>query len=297
MISGYGQDNLILRRSKLPNFIPIIPYYEHGWSIADNLIPSYKNSHGTFHLSWNNRMKKKFEKEKIKKKVFIMGSPFIFYKEKYDIKKKRNKNTIFFLAHSTPLINSDTTIEQIDKNLRNLPDFFKPIDICCHIYDYKKFKNMEKLGYKVFSPGNVFDNNYPKKFYEIISNYTLSISNQLGSYTLYSVNLDIPFFLIGQSPTFNNFGGDKNVAKNYSVSNYKFAKEISPMFNKFYEKVTLDQKNLVENELGINSRISSKELRRVLIDSLKSSMSSRQDFISLLKSFIKPINFHIKKHL
>ena len=85
MISGYGQENLILRRSKLPNFIPIIPYYEHGWSIADKLIPSYKNSYGTFHLSWNNRMKKKFDEEKIKKKVYIMGSPFIFYKERYDI--------------------------------------------------------------------------------------------------------------------------------------------------------------------------------------------------------------------
>ena len=33
-----------------------------------------------------------------KKECYIIGAPFLFYKEKYQIKKKNKKNTLFFLV-------------------------------------------------------------------------------------------------------------------------------------------------------------------------------------------------------
>tara|TARA_A100001234_G_scaffold209193_1_gene207828 strand:+ start:572 stop:1456 length:885 start_codon:yes stop_codon:yes gene_type:complete len=294
MISGYGQDNLILERAKLPYSFPIIPYYEHGWSLSDELINSYKYSSSSFHLSWNTRMKEKFLKNKINKKVFITGSPFLFYKEKNDIKKKIERNSIFFVAHSTPLISSDTTIEKLDKLVRKLPDSIKPVDICCHYFDYDKFKNMKKLGYNVLTPGKVFDNNYPKKFYEIVSKYSHAISNQLGSYTLYCIDINIPFYLVDEAPKFTNFGGDKNVPYKYEIKDYKFAKEIIPLFTKLTDKPNFDQKKMVNSELGVNTRIDETELRKILIKSLKNTFTNLGDAISLVKAYVKPIYFYFK---
>lgn len=294
MISGYGQDNLILERANLPSIFPVVPYYEHGWSLTDDLIKSYRFSSSTFHFSWNERMKQKFLNYKVNKKVFITGSPFLFYKEKENIKQKKERNSIFFVAHSTPLINSDTTVEYLDKLIKKLPNAIKPIDICCHYFDYENFKSMEQLGYNVLTPGKVFDNNYPKNFYDIISKYSFAASNQLGSYTLYSIDLNIPFYLVDEAPTFTNFGGDKNVPYKYQVSDYKFTKKISPLFTKIVDKPNSDQKKLADTELGINSRINEKELREILIKSLGNSFKNFGDAKSLIKAYIKPIYFYFK---
>ena len=294
MLSGYGQDNLFLERAKLHNLLPIIPYYEHGWDLTDNLIKSYKYSSSSYHFSWNSRMKEKFSKSNINKKVYVTGSPFIFYREKANIKKKLERNSIFFVGHSTPLIKSYTEIQSISDFIEKLPESLKPIDICCHYFDYKKFKPMEKLGYKVLTAGKVFNNDYPKKFYNIISKYAHVVSNQFGSYTLYSIDLDIPFILLDEAPKFTNFGGDKNVPYKYQVSDYRFAKEITPLFKKIIDKPTLDQKKLANSELGINSRINEKILRKILIDSLKYSFRNLGDSISLMKGIIKPIYFYFK---
>ena len=70
---------------------------------------------------------------------------------------------------------SDTTIETIDNLIKKLS---KPIDICCHYFDYKNFKSMEKLG-TVITAGKVFSNDYPKAFYNMISRYSHAVSNQL----------------------------------------------------------------------------------------------------------------------
>ena len=58
--------------------------------------------------------------------------------------------------------------------------------------------------------------------------------------TLY---LDIPFFLIGTEPLYDNFGLDKNVMRKYRVSEYKYSKNIFPLFRNFVSKITPEQKN------------------------------------------------------
>ena len=79
-----------------------------------------------------------------------MDLRFYFIKKKKH-KTKKERNSIFFVAHSTPLINSDTTIEYLDKLMKKLPNAIKPIDICCHYFDYENFKPMEQLGYNVLT--------------------------------------------------------------------------------------------------------------------------------------------------
>ncbi len=53
-------------------------------------------------------------------------------------------------------------------------------------------------GYKVVTAGNPHDNTYTQKFYAILKNYKYTMSNLIGSYTFYSVEMGIPFSLYGR---------------------------------------------------------------------------------------------------
>jgi len=294
MISGYGIENLILEQAGLPNFLPVIPYYDHGWSFNDQLSNSFLKNPSIYHFTWNKRIK---EQHKVirSKKIFITGSPFIYYKKKNLILKKRNKNLIFFFSHSTPLIKQILNMDALIDDLKKLPRSLQPVDICIHDYDVKQYKSFFlNNGFEVFSPGPVISNNYAKNFYNILSNYSYSCSNTLGSFTLYSLDLDIPFFLIGQEPIYDNFGNDKNVTKKFKLSDYNYAKKFLLLFKKFNEKITDDQKAMAIDELGEKKKISSKKLRAIILQSLLEVLYKKSEAKGLIRSSARNIYFFIK---
>ena len=133
MISGYGLENLILEQANLSKFIPLIPYYDHGWSLNDKMSRSIIENPSEEHFTWNKRQVKLHSS--LKKKFYITGSPYIFYVDKYSIKKKQIKNTVFFLSHSTPKIRQEINYEEIMQKLHSLPESLKPVDVCLHHYD------------------------------------------------------------------------------------------------------------------------------------------------------------------
>jgi hypothetical protein len=297
MISGYGLENLILKRANLPSCTPLVPYYDHGWMLNDDVNLSIQDNPSNIHLTWNARIKKQhcFIKNKI---FFITGSPFLFYKEDYEIKKKKKKNLLFFFSHSTPKINQILNLDRLAEQLNSLPQALKPIDVCMHYYDLKKYKYFfENNGFKVLSAGNVINNDYAKNFYEILSDYSHACSNTLGTYVLYSINLNIPFFLFGNEPTMDNYGNDKNSPRHYKLTDFKNAKIISRLFSKINHKVTEDQKKMADFELGLYHRIGPKQLREVILKALLESCTSFSKFTPLLRSLARNSFFKIKSFL
>ncbi len=290
MISGYCLENLILERANLNKFLPIIPYYDHGWMLCDSLPKGFESNPAKIHLSWNNRSKSFFKNIK-KKECYIIGAPFLFYKEKYQIKKKNKKNTLFFFSHSTSKINLEIDLEKIFNDLNNIPENLKPIDVCLHYNDIKVYKSrFERNGFKTFSAGNIYDSMFVNNFYDLISNYSHTSSNIFGTYTLYSLNLDIPFFLVGDEPIFNNFGKDKNIPyRKYKISDYDFVKKINPIFDRITDKVSSEQRNLASEELGEITRINKEELNKILLKSYSSIFSNSSNINSFARSLLRPI--------
>ncbi len=286
MYSGYNFENLILDRANLPSFFPLVAYYEHGWSLQDSLIKSYSESSSNTHFSWNNRMKNLFSK-KSRKNIHIIGSPMIFYREKFSIKKKRKFNSIFFYAHSTKKIIHDIDKLTILKSLKGIPESLKPIDICLHSHDYNLLKKFFiEEGFRVVTAGNIYSKKFPQIFYNLLSSYEYAFSNQLGSYTLYALDLNIPFNLIGPEPKHLNIGNDKNVPKVYKVSDYYIAKKIYKLFDKLSYRITSEQHLMYKSELGLNSRVSSGDLRNII---LKDSLSISKNIMAYCKYFPKSL--------
>jgi len=273
MISGYNLENLILEEVQLNKRKPLLVYYDHGWNLSDLQVKSFIQNPYTYHFTWNRRISKIHSSIK-NKKFIITGSPFIYYAQKNGIKKKAIKNTIFFFSHTMPLIDQIIDLDKVISTLKNLPENLKPIDVCLHYYD-RKLKNIfEKEGFNVITPGKVFSLDYHKKFFDILSQYSFSCSNTMGSYVLYSLFLDIPFHLVGPEPIYNNYGNDKNVPKIYKLSENKTAHDYSKLFKTFSKFVTKEQKKLSTLELGLEDRISPSEMRKIIQTSAKISLQN-----------------------
>lgn len=282
MISGYGIENLILDEAELNKFIPIVPYYDHGWCLLDGIVKSVADSPAEQYFAWNKRMKDLHKP--LKKKIYITGSPFIYFINKYGIKKNLKKNTIFFLGHSTSKIKTVFNIYKLIDDLNNLPKSLKPIDICLHYNDIHLEKFFLESGFNVRCAGNIISNLFPKKFFEILSDYQYSCSNVLGSYVLYSLYINIPFFLIGDEITFDNFGFDKNVPRKYKSLHSKNAQIIFDLFKKFNEKITYEQIELINYELGLKDKINKNDLKKIILQSFNNCLKNPFKSYPLIKS-------------
>ena len=278
MISGYNLEQEILIYAKLHKCFPFLSGYDHGWAMREfNAINSTKKNPSKYHIVWNKRVAKGIADNIDKKIPVISGCPYKHYKERNDIRSLKNRATLFFYAHNTNKILSDQNKNSIINVLKNIPKNLLPVDICLHWYDFnnKQLLNFfKKNNFKVYSAGNIYSNNYMKNFYDIISCYNHCISNQLGTYTLLSIDLDIPFSLINPEPNYTNIGGDINVPYMYKISDFSFGSKTRELFlNKF--SINFEQRSLVKNELGFDDKESSTTIKNAILE----------EFYTCLKKF------------
>ena len=296
MRSGYGFENIYLDHAKLSRFIPFLPNYDHGWSFED--IPARQSTlkHlSNVHFAWNKRVLYNLKK-KTNKKIFLSGAPYLIWKKNNFIKKETIKKSLFFPSHSTSKISQDITPNDIHNIIEKLDSFLKPVDICLHWIDYLKDKEIyQNYGYKVVTAGNIFSDEFLPNFYDILKNYEFTLSNKLGTYILYSIDMDIPFSLVGKEPEYFNHSNDRNKPRNYKVSDYEFGRKVINAFKGINYKIKSDQKDLVKIESGNESIIKPKYLKKIILTELNNSYKSSKTFFCLGKQVLKSCSIHLFK--
>lgn len=203
-------------------------------------------------------------KEKSNKPVYILGPPFFHYRKLQHITRKETaKGTVVFPNHSSPNTMETYSAEDFSKSLEELPDRFKPFTICLHFRDMDHYgPQFLQLGYNVVTAGNSRQrkDGFAKNFYEILSSHQYCCSNELGSYTFYSLEMKIPFFLIGPE--------GRSVYRNdpqKEIKRYPFLIESRKIFETPQTNITEDQQNYFESECGINDSIDPDFLKKKIL--------------------------------
>ncbi|MBF0233096.1 MAG: hypothetical protein HQK65_08665, partial [Desulfamplus sp.] len=132
------------------------------------------------------------------KEAYVTGSPFIFCRKFYAIRRDADASgTVAFPVHSTHLIDVLTDWEEYATNLLILPKPFHPITVCLYWKDILEghFAPFSKRGLSVVTAGHMADPEFPLNFYHILKCHKFSTSNLVGSYAFYSIEMDIPFFI------------------------------------------------------------------------------------------------------
>lgn len=254
----YGMGPVIKQIAFLPDFFPLPIASDHGPSQRDEptLLEYQTKAEMIFYHS--QRLTEVWKKNS-SKKVDIIYSPFVYYR-RYIRKKEINKKggTIFFPAHSTDLIESEYNFKDLIQQLKDLPDFYKPVDVCIYYRDIElgRHNKFIDFGFKVYCAGHIYDEKFMENFYDILDDYDFVVSNTIGSYTFYSVEAGKPFFLIGNKVEYNNIKNDPNCREGV-YDPYKLYKQMNKGYNLFkteYSKkveLTQEQVEYVEAELGL----------------------------------------------
>ena len=187
----YGLAGLIRDQLSLPSWLPIEAEFQIGWEIELDLIPKRK-----YNLVWSKRIKDHYNT--LGYKTHVIESPFIYHKNKNNYKQFDSaKGTVVFPYHSDEGWLVVLDINKFCSKLESLPKKFKPITICLHFLDYidNNVKSEYEKYFNVVTAGDIYNKDFAQNFYHILSKNEFSTSNAISTYTFYSVDIGIPFFL------------------------------------------------------------------------------------------------------
>jgi hypothetical protein len=250
-----------------PKFLPLCVYTDHGPSSQDYPYEHELNSDAPCQFYHSPKSVKEWKKVS-SKPCFVLYSPFVYYRRNNNINKSANATgTLAFPAHSTPSIDDISNVELYIKQLLDLPSEFQPVSVCLHMHDIKKdrHKLFLKHNIPIYTAGNTLDDRFVERFYDILKNFSFATSNIVGSYTYYAIEMGIPFFAFGNKQVFIN-RGDPNV----TIGEYDPYKEspsyrtLYDMFNGLHTKITPEQRDLIETDLGLRDGISRIKMSYVL---------------------------------
>lgn len=259
---NYGHDKILREYTRYPSFLPLNAHIQHGWYGTD--IPDFqKIDRIPFMLAWSGRIADEW-KLKSNKPVFVLGSPFVIYRHMRNINQKPDaKGTVVFPDHSTPSTNEVHDVENYCRELEKLPSRMKPISICLHFRDVDRYgKQFQDHGFSVFTAGDSRQsgNGFVQNFYDILSSHKYSCSNVIGSFTFYSVEMGIPFFIYGPESKSIKKHDNKTI-----VEKGAFRQKTRELFLVMHDEPTPEQKAFVNFEVGETNKVDPDWLRGFFI--------------------------------
>lgn len=269
-VRNFGLNLIIKDYANFPRFLPLPCHMEHGWTPLSKALKSDLATDKPLMMVFNKRQAEAWKK-KSKIPVEIMGCPFIHYKNKHNITKKADaKGTIAFPGHSTYFLKYRFDIKKYCLELQKLPKEFHPITICLLWLDYidPTANIYREMGFKVVTAGPKITNSleFVQKFYDILSSYKYATSNDVGSYSFYAIDMDIPFFLTGIYPVIiNKNRRDINSPESSRVRDLKWGKKSIDIFSTGpVQKISKSQREFVEKEMGMRDCLKPEKMHLIL---------------------------------
>ena len=278
--------------SHYPKFLPLCIYTDHG-PMTLGIMKQELESGAPYQFYHSPSLVKKW-KEITKKEAFVLYSPYIYCRKRLGISRSANaKGTIAFPAHSTVDIDDILDIEVYIKQLLMLPREFQPISVCLYYSDIKKnqHKIFQKYNIPVYTAGYYFDERFAERLYNILKNFKYATSNVAGSYLYYAVEMGIPFSIFGQKQKLFN-KSDPNLDKG-EFDPYKLSalhRKVHKMFSGLQTKITSEQKEFIEINLGLKDGVKPSQLRHILFKALFKWLFSFRVFslvAKLLRKLVK----------
>lgn len=253
---AYGQTYILKRYLELSS-IPSGVVIQHGWTPLNNVLKSDLFSSTHLMLSWSKRYQQEWVKQS-NVPCEVLGAPFVHYRRMNKTERLKNANgTLAFPAHSTKEIEAKFDLQKYCNELHNLPDKFKPVTICLHHLDIMYYGMKEAFQDQGFNVVCISRNKKTSPyvlFYDLIKNFKYTTSNEPGSYTFYSVEMNIPFFILGDMPIRHNHGAKNTdiMQSKYTMQDFQYGSIAYDLFSdSSKDRITKEQKDFVLEETGM----------------------------------------------
>lgn len=282
----YSQGKIYREYANFPIWKSLYIYSEHG--IEFDVVDKHEIENDADAMFVYSDAKLKNYKKVSNKPVYKVIQPLVWYRREHKINQiKDAKGTIAFPSHATPDVEARFDVEAYIKQLKSLPDEMQPVCVCLFMTDVLKgmYRIFMDNGIPVYTAGNVWDIGFVDRYYEILKHFKYATSNNIGTYTFYSVEMGIPFSLYGNSAKYYN-NTDPNFAKGFLTITDKEVRAIN-LFRGINYKITKEQRNFVNSCLGLdnNNYLSRKAMHDILTEAYNKHKSIKEKIKELFNYF------------
>ena len=256
--------------TKYPSFFPLYFQSDHGVALESELYPFELNSKEKIHFTWHQKKEQNYNNHSTKS-VIRITHPWIVYRRLMGIERSNDpKGTIIFFTHHAPGINwVGHDSEEYFSQLRQLPEKFQPVVLCLHMHDINAghHKEIRRQGFPIVTVGNTSSTLFVDRFYSLIKNFSYATSQNWGSQVAYCVEFGVPYFFLGKQPKLINFShSDMPVGEVYHQNDFhkEIEKQADELFRSPVDVVSTSQLNFIESLLGIDSKISYKQVTYII---------------------------------
>lgn len=262
----YSQGRIFREYARFAEDLPLNIYADHGaLDMVFDVYPHELNNNAYAYFAFHSKKIENFM-QKSKKPCYKVPQPMIWYRREHNIEQAENaQGTIFYAMHSTPDMLAVYDVKEICDMLKALPDEMHPVCVCLFMTDVHRGTHLQYMenGIPVYTAGNVWDIRFADRFYDIMRRFKYTASNYLGSYSVYSVEMGIPFSFISQEYNLVNI-----TDKNFSVGIVEKSlqqRNIEKLFSGINKIITKQQKHFMDYHIDMKDYISREEMHEVLM--------------------------------
>ena len=269
--SYYGNESILLRYAGLRGNESIKAVIEHGVPTEDSIWEAETHAQVNSILTVTARRGQLLTKNSGKICVPI-GFSFLYAMEnfisRYPVEKLNTSRagTVVFPAHSSQYIITDFDYESYADELIHLPGKYHPIVVCMYWKDFllENYKPFLRRGLPVVSAGNMYDNLFQYRLYDICRHFKYATSNIVGTHLFSSVKAGCSFFFTSQ-PSCVSYSNPLNAPLKPNPS---IPSEVEALAYKLFQIpvncTTLEQLRFVNSTIGANHFRGKKEMRAIL---------------------------------
>lgn len=266
---AYGFGKYIREYGFYPPKLPLLIFTDHsGPSLRSNFNYYEINNSAPVIMFHSPKLVDKW-RSLYKQKCFSLYSPFVYYRRKNRIDVMPDaKGTLAYPVHSMPELDDHFDAEKYIDNLLRLPEKYQPVSVSMHYHDLNigRHEIFLRKGLRVFTSGNPHDYRFAERFYSILRQFKYSTSNFVGTALFYSVEMGIPFFVYGTPPVYKSNTDSElaRIALESASAKDEMIEHITELFTSPVDKITHEQKQLVEFTLGLHHGVGRLKMGAIL---------------------------------
>lgn len=269
----YSMGRCLRDYAGFPATHPLYVYCKHGVTLDPVAHPYEINTDAEAMLVFNGEQAARYRAAS-KTPCHVVAMPYVAYRRKRGIEPASDaRGALVFPMHSTErtdvLLDFDHYVDQ----LIALPKEFHPVCVCLYMTDIHKglHRHFMRRGIPVYTAGAAMDVRFCDRFYDILRRFKYTLSNHVGSYTAYSIEMGIPFSLYGNIGLlrYNEeaHGQKKGICDLHDNEYERLAREL--IGDELHLEITPNQKEYADRALGVGQGVSGEELNRILWDAYR----------------------------
>jgi len=285
-----------------PSFLPLCIWSDHGISYGGRFHDYDINTDAPCMFVTNMKTKNEYKKVSTTP-CYVVSEALIAYRRIKRINQVDNpKGTLIFPAHSCSITRNCFSREELIEKIKTLPEKFHPVCVMLHMWDIRHGDHKVYMDndIPVYTAGNGCDYRYGDRFYGVLKNFEYSMTNSMGTFMFYCIEMGIPCSMISEKAEDFYFESreQKKKGEKYFLESSISKKADDLLRRSKPDEISDEMRDFVNEHAGLNDGISRFKMATLLYSAYFKKGNLIKDLASFFqKAFYRRIHKLREKYI